>query len=106
MERAKKGRERERIDKPHSHIHCTQLFTLGFFFISFDSYKSPIIFPRPFLLSFATVVGLAMRGGGEGEGTFPDGGGLTLLSAPSLRLIPDASCLPAVDRTCFALAPA
>ena len=67
MERAKKGRERERIDKPHSHIHCTQLFTLGFFFISFDSYKSPIIFPRPFLLSFATVVGLAMRGGGERE---------------------------------------
>ena len=72
-----------------------------------------MILPRPFLLSFTVVesvevVGLAVRDGpgGRGEGWSPGGGGLAVFSAPSLRLIPDAICLPAVDITCLALAPA
>lgn len=43
-------------------------------------------------------------GGGEDSPSFV--GDVPALLSPSLRLIPDAICLVAVDRACLALAPA
>ena len=68
-----------------------------------------MILPRPFLAAVVLeVAGRGCEGGRVGGGEL--GGGDTVLLTsdppPSFRLIPDANCLPAVDRACLAFTPA